>query len=805
MQVSPPSWTGPTRHSGHAGAFFSVLCTPLLLLACATTTSESLRAEAGDGTGSIFLGSIRTEDAQVTTRTAGLTAMLGFCLDLQSGLRVTTGPDRLRALFSAGARSAEHASPEATHTAQNLGGPSFLLEGEVRGEGPEARLRLTLRGSEGRARSDWLALPGLKIAEFCRATADFARPAISQKSPSSSVARSSDSGGRSFRETGADAVRLADAIELWGAAALLEGEGKTDLARAAYGKAADRAPAFVHFRLETFRLRRFQFPDRYRRLLQKERQEIDGELRNMRGLGRKQPAVARLVARALIGAARDVAPVRPELALEFVALAEDLAPEERSRASAVGLIAQLFKQPAAAPHFDEMRAAGLYGMERLEFQLAIGVTLLRAGNAQAFDTLIARVAPGLRESPSHHGLVLSFLRAWRTADGLLFKTVARELAGRGLSQTQLHVAASTNGALLSGPELGTLQELRVRARLLGLEDDRLHAALLYGIGQAIERAGEKRAAGGPFRSAELIFRRLGFSAEAAQARAHSKNLILAAPFLPLPVQVRRASGFTPDEELVLASYTGLYDYGSHSPDVQARTYGGRQADTNVFLEELLDKKDHGPTLGGLRDAILPASADAKGSGVVFVDIGPAVANRWAPAITAESVAKDFPEMAVVALDLPDQVRRFHRLVSGKLKRSLFAKKNFRIIAADGVDSLKTQFAVRQSWVPQDRAITSIPPEALIVVRSANAVDIYLPFDSIRASLEQMAADFAEHSVLYFFNRSILFKPKRSRLFQIVGFVSVRGFHHNKVTFSREGDPAYSLSGTAIRVALQRKR
>ena len=804
MQFSRSVQTPARRRFGPRAAALSLLPALPLLLACATVSPESLRAEATEA-GGVFLGTVLDAEGAGSVRAAGFTALIGYCVDLQSGMPVTAGPDRLRALFSVGAPYAESASAQQIRSAARLSGGAVILGGELRGVGSEAHIRFVLASDRRTATSNWFALPAMHISDFCQAADTFVRPAIADARPGAGTVPASDSGQVS-RETGADQVRISDVIELWGQAAVLEGEGKTGPAGVVYQSAARGAPKFAHFSLEYFRLRRFEFPDRYRRLLQNERREIDSEVRRIRALA-KTPGAARLAARALISAARDTASLRPELCLEFTTLAGRLAPSETARAGSVALVGHLYRRPADSPAFDESAADRLHGIERAEYLLAGAVALFRArAETVRLEMLTERIARLLGGVPSYHNLCLRALRAAVHPREDSFRELAGVLERRGLAQTRLHATVASEAALLGDSDGAALLELRVRARMLGLEEDRLHAALLYAIAQSQVRAGDKKAASANFRSAEQIFRKHGFGTEAAQARAHSTARILGQPMLPLPVQVQRPFGFTPDTEMVMRSYTGLFDFSSHHPDVKARTYGGRHTDTNVFLRALLDSKLE-PTgaLGILRRAILPGEANERGRGVVFVDIGPAVANRWNPAVTAASVARDFPEMPVVALDLPDEIGRFHKLVPAGLKRKLFAMQNFRIVSADGVQSLKTQFAVKSNWIPEERAILSIPTEQLVVVRAANSVDIYVPYDPVRASLEQMPPDFADHSLLYFFNRSILWKPRGTRSFRIVGFVSVRGFHHNKVTFSREGDPAFTLSLSAVNNALKAGR
>ena len=257
------------------------------------------------------------------------------------------------------------------------------------------------------------------------------------------------------------------------------------------------------------------------------------------------------------------------------------------------------------------------------------------------------------------------------------------------------------------------------------------------------------------------------------------------------------TGFHSTEVALLKSYLDAFQIARHSRTVRSRTYPGRQEDSVLLLRDLLIP--NGPResrqLAALRSLYVPdPKVHAHGAGMTFIDIGPAISNQWTPAITALALCSAFPRMNVVGLDLPDEVTTFLNRVSDFVQAEVRSHPNFHVLSGDGTKSLRAQLADVRLLPLADRPPPPLTPDMPIVVRTSNAIDIYFPWEIIAPTLQNMAADFSEHPLLVLFNRSILFKPKGSRQFRVIGRLSRRGFFHNALRLDSEGEPPYVLGG-----------
>ncbi len=249
-----------------------------------------------------------------------------------------------------------------------------------------------------------------------------------------------------------------------------------------------------------------------------------------------------------------------------------------------------------------------------------------------------------------------------------------------------------------------------------------------------------------------------------------------------------------DEGRLLSSYCESFNFALHSRQIQARTYEGRLDDTNVLLKDLLDeKKTDDEALTRLRTQFI-LRADVSGAGIVFVDIGPAIANLASPAVTTVSIARDFPAMEVIAMDLPEQVAIFRQTVAPVLRNRLLSFPNFNVVSGNGVHPFSETITDQARWIKSEKTPSALNGRP-IIFRAANSIDIYETWDSNRAALARLAGDFPESPILYLFNRSILFKPARSHRFRIIGIISPAGFDHMYETFDRHGEKAYMLSSS----------
>lgn len=249
--------------------------------------------------------------------------------------------------------------------------------------------------------------------------------------------------------------------------------------------------------------------------------------------------------------------------------------------------------------------------------------------------------------------------------------------------------------------------------------------------------------------------------------------------------------YTSSEERQVASYTGAFNMQHHRQSVRSRTYPGRQDDTNILLRDILYPRKRDPGLEYLRQHWLQGRADPEGEGILFIDVGPGLANVHYPAVTTRSIARDFRRMDVVALDLPAQVELFQYQVPAHKKRELLAHTNLRIVGADGRESLRTVFSEAQRWPVANRGPVELNGRP-VVIRMANSIDIYLNWYEMEDVLQQLAEDLKESPILLCFNRSILLKKAGSTKYEVVGYVSIRGFHHNLELLDRGGEPPYTL-------------
>lgn len=248
------------------------------------------------------------------------------------------------------------------------------------------------------------------------------------------------------------------------------------------------------------------------------------------------------------------------------------------------------------------------------------------------------------------------------------------------------------------------------------------------------------------------------------------------------------------EESVIKSYTGRYIFNGQDEEIRARTYQDRLEDTNEFLRDLLKSDFYGnQALAYLKNVLFPPIASyTKGENVIFIDIGPALNNIEAPGITSQSVAYHFSKMNVILWELPSEVELFLKKVPTDKKEELYSFPNIRIIGADGVGNFLESYFDSQRWLFRNRNIPKLEGKT-IIIRAANSIDIYETYSKIQPHFKDLGKSLIENPVLYFFNRSILLKPKGSEKFSLIGYQSVRGFHHNFQSLDRNGEPPYTLA------------
>lgn len=400
---------------------------------------------------------------------------------------------------------------------------------------------------------------------------------------------------------------------------------------------------------------------------------------------------------------------------------------------------------------------------------------------------------GLTDSPVHAMILantgLLAMRQRNPAEALKSYDLAlSRLRSHHMSQTTLYlaIAAHRGNALRLLGEIAqaeeTFNQVISESKVLGLEQSVISAEAMYSNGVLSMVRGDILRAQYLMISAQTTMARLG-------------NNRAAPDYLPMEMLSGGDGHYSSDEVRLLSSYCGAFSYTSHARWIQARTYEGRLDDTNVLLKDLLDsRKTDSAALNQLRSKFLPAP-DPSGRGVVFIDIGPAIANLTNPGVTAVSLARDFPAMQVIALDLPEQVEIFNTTVSPYLRSRVLLFPNLHVFAGNGIHPLAAQFENASSWVKRQKIDPRGQP---IVIRAANSIDIYESWETNKNALDRIAADFADSPIIYLFNRSILFKPAGARRFFITGILSMAGFDHMFETFNRRGENAYLLSLSALR-------
>lgn len=252
--------------------------------------------------------------------------------------------------------------------------------------------------------------------------------------------------------------------------------------------------------------------------------------------------------------------------------------------------------------------------------------------------------------------------------------------------------------------------------------------------------------------------------------------------------------FTKFEENVIKSYTGRYIFTGQDEEIRARTYQDRLEDTNEFLRDLLQSDFFGTqSLAFLKDTLFPPNQSyEKGDNIIFIDIGPALNNLDAPGITSQSVAYHFPKMTVILWELPTEVDLFLKKVPAEKKEELYSFQNVRILSADGVGEFMSSYQDANRWILKNRNVPKLKGKT-IILRAANSIDIYETYSKIQPHFKDVAKSLKENPVLYFFNRSILLKPEGEEKFTLIGYQSVRGFHHNSQSLDRNGEPPYTLA------------
>ncbi|MDP3245229.1 MAG: hypothetical protein Q8M83_06275 [bacterium] len=241
-----------------------------------------------------------------------------------------------------------------------------------------------------------------------------------------------------------------------------------------------------------------------------------------------------------------------------------------------------------------------------------------------------------------------------------------------------------------------------------------------------------------------------------------------------PAYAQEGTGLTQAEEKRLMSYSGFNFNKARRKMVDgekmlARTFPQRLQDHELFLRALLE------------DRLENLSQLAHGC-LMFIDIGPALGNSQHPGITmlpiADILEKSGDGNVVVGIDLPEEVEAFKKNVqkNPQLKKPL-DRQAIYLLGADGKSDLAKLINGRVHDAT-GRALPSLDSTYFVVIRTANAIDLYATWPQSKKWLVANARSLAKNHVLLFFNREVMFKPAGQTQWSIIARLSERGFRHN---------------------------
>ncbi len=298
------------------------------------------------------------------------------------------------------------------------------------------------------------------------------------------------------------------------------------------------------------------------------------------------------------------------------------------------------------------------------------------------------------------------------------------------------------------------------------------------------------------------------------------------------------------DERTLGSYSSRLYRMHRDQNVRNRTWDHRLIDHELLIESLLspetqdlqvatafsrsraDLNRERPALRALKEKFLGSSE----GDIVFFDLGPGLGNvdlgigggKGKPATTSQDIVDRFPDIQVVALDMPSEVDIFTGKKRGVTRGRPFSmseterniaigKSNFHIAAGNGLKSLKAQLEDNSTNPYPERERPAISPNTPIIIRSANSLDVYCKWNrangkdpSLKSALAQMAKDFESNPIILLFNKEILFKEASSRQWRIVGKVSPKGFRHDDREGRRGKVSPFHLEMSAIDKETPRK-
>ncbi|TAL37005.1 MAG: hypothetical protein EPN93_06135 [Spirochaetes bacterium] len=275
-----------------------------------------------------------------------------------------------------------------------------------------------------------------------------------------------------------------------------------------------------------------------------------------------------------------------------------------------------------------------------------------------------------------------------------------------------------------------------------------------------------------------------------------------------------------EEEKLLQFVVEKYQYSFYnSPQIiKARTVEGRLIDCNLFLSAAINHRSARelPTMPRMlalnifnwnelqgidtycRDKNAELSRaiginlyDYYNAGkIVFVDVGPALANERTSAVTTLELSSDFPNIRCVALDLPEQVSIFNSpAFYNENKAKILSSPNIYILPGDGTKSISNQLFMAKTG--ENRALP-LADDELIILRCANSLDVYVSWEKNREYLEKSAREFRGNPLLVFHNKVVIFKPRGAVKYRFVGLLSDAGFDHLRDAIIHNGAMPFTL-------------
>ncbi len=268
------------------------------------------------------------------------------------------------------------------------------------------------------------------------------------------------------------------------------------------------------------------------------------------------------------------------------------------------------------------------------------------------------------------------------------------------------------------------------------------------------------------------------------------------------MEINQLSGVSQKSLEFLAN---LHNFNSSAHDLETfnRTFCGRHNDTIIFLKYLFgqiiaSKQDHNKIFSDLNSQLFSPLGKS-----LFFDIGAGLGFRdekfyngkGQPGITSQEIAKHFPNMEVIAMDLPNSIELFMG-VGGKnycipvqARKEFLRYKNLHIIEGNGLESILEQYLNEHTNPLKLKQRPVIDLFDTIMIRVCNSIEIYNSMEKVIPALDLMLIDFFKWPTLLFVNKLIWFKKSFSKEIIEIGEVSQMGFNHKNRIRTRHGaDP-----------------